>query len=185
MRNSRCLTSRTIRFRSDFEHCDIFLRGLNSGQLEQLRGGALGDPAAEDGGDLLFPFLLDRVQEALVERFLRVRGAQVEFEGDRTLPYLSARTMARADVEHGRAGDAVMRPERFAEILRDLAALVRGPDGDVLDRRALEVPRPGLDRLEGDDGGIRLDQGVAGLPGERVAVAGGSGGGIAQPAGGD
>ena len=89
--------------------------------------------------------------------------------------------MARR-AEGQRPADAEVGEQHLALLLEDgFAVLVEG-EGHVLEGEAHHLLAVGVMAHEADKAGDRLHEGVARLPGQLVAVAGGAGGGVAQAA---
>ena len=89
--------------------------------------------------------------------------------------------MARR-AEGQRPADAEVGEQHLALLLEDgFAVLVEG-EGHVLEGEAHHLLAVGIVAHEADEAGDRLHEGVACLPGQLVAVAGGAGGGVAQAA---
>ena len=83
-----------------------------------------------------------------------------------------------------RAADAKMGEQHFALLVKNGLAVLEQGQGDVFQRQAHHLFAVRVMAHKTDQTGHRLDEGVPGLLGQFVAVAGRAGGGVAHAAGG-
>ena len=120
-------------------------------------------------------------RDAVVKLLLAESGLEVDLR--MILVFFHVAQMAGC-AQSQRAADAKMSEQHFALLVKNGLAVLEQGQGDVFQRQAHHLFAVRVMAHKTDQTGHRLNEGVPGLLGQFVAVAGRAGGGVAHAAGG-